>query len=68
MPLIDAHVHAARRPTLKESWTEWAARFGKNVPLDELYDDVYKLGKRITKSVALLFFGLGGYREEGQVA
>lgn len=37
-PLIDAHVHAARRPTLKESWTEWAERFGKNVPLAELYD------------------------------
>lgn len=38
LPLIDAHVHAARRPTLKESWTEWARRFGKNVPLDDLYD------------------------------
>jgi len=39
VPLVDAHVHAARRPTLKESWIEWAERFGKDVPLDELYDD-----------------------------
>ncbi len=37
-PLIDAHVHAARRPTLKEAWTEWAERFGKDVPLAGLYD------------------------------
>jgi predicted TIM-barrel fold metal-dependent hydrolase len=36
--LIDAHVHAARRPTLKDAWTEWAERFGKNVPLAELYN------------------------------
>jgi predicted TIM-barrel fold metal-dependent hydrolase len=37
-PLIDAHVHAARRPTLKDAWTEWAERFGKDVPLAGLYD------------------------------
>jgi uncharacterized protein len=37
IPLIDAHVHAARLPTLKESWREWAARYGSPALLD-LYD------------------------------
>lgn len=39
IPLIDAHVHAARLPTLKLEWREWAQNFGKGVPLDELYDN-----------------------------
>ena len=39
IPLIDAHVHAARLPTLKLEWREWAQNFGKDVPLDDLYDD-----------------------------
>ena len=39
IPLIDAHVHAARLPTLKSSWKEWADRFGADVPLNELYDE-----------------------------
>jgi predicted TIM-barrel fold metal-dependent hydrolase len=39
IPLIDAHIHAARLPTLKSSWKEWAERFGANVPLSELYDE-----------------------------
>ena len=26
--LVDAHVHAARLPTLKDSWREWAAHYG----------------------------------------
>lgn len=38
VPLIDAHVHAARLPTLKQSWRDWAEQFGTGVPLDELYD------------------------------
>lgn len=38
IPLIDAHIHAARLPTLKASWKDWAARYGKNVPMAELYD------------------------------
>jgi predicted TIM-barrel fold metal-dependent hydrolase len=38
IPFVDAHVHAARLPTLKSSWKEWADRFGANVPLSELYD------------------------------
>ncbi len=37
--LVDAHVHAARLPTLKASWKEWAEHFGKEVPLDDLYDE-----------------------------
>lgn len=40
IPLIDAHVHAARLPTLKLEWREWAQNFGRGVPLDELYDGV----------------------------
>ena len=36
--VIDAHVHAARLPTLKQSWKDWANHFGKEVPLDDLYD------------------------------
>ena len=39
IPLIDAHVHAARLPTLKLEWREWAKNFGKDVPLDDLYDE-----------------------------
>jgi predicted TIM-barrel fold metal-dependent hydrolase len=38
IPLIDAHVHAARLPTLKQSWRDWAARFG-SPSLMELYDE-----------------------------
>ena len=37
IPLIDAHVHAARQPTLKASWRDWAARYGSSSLL-ELYD------------------------------
>lgn len=39
IPLIDAHVHAARLPTLRESWKDWSERYGRNVPLTELYDE-----------------------------
>ena len=39
IPLIDAHIHAARRPTLKAPWIEWAEHFGKDVPLSDLYDE-----------------------------
>jgi uncharacterized protein len=35
--LVDAHVHAARLPTLKDSWREWAAHYGSPSLLD-LYD------------------------------
>jgi hypothetical protein len=38
IPLIDAHVHAARLPTLKDSWREWAAQYG-SPSLLELYDE-----------------------------
>ena len=26
--LVDAHVHAARLPTYKQAWHDWAQRFG----------------------------------------
>ena len=38
IPLVDAHVHAARLPTLPESWRDWAARYG-SPSLLELYDE-----------------------------
>lgn len=38
IPLIDAHVHAARLPTLKRSWRDWADRYGSPALLD-LYDE-----------------------------
>lgn len=38
VPLIDAHVHAARLPTLKASWKEWAERYGTPALFD-LYDE-----------------------------
>ena len=38
IPLVDAHVHAARLPTLPESWRDWAARYGSPSLLG-LYDE-----------------------------
>jgi predicted TIM-barrel fold metal-dependent hydrolase len=38
IPLIDAHVHAVRLPTIKRSWKEWADRYG-TPGLYDLYDD-----------------------------
>lgn len=38
IPLVDAHVHAVRLPTIKESWKEWADRYGAP-GLYDLYDD-----------------------------
>ncbi|HEU5331775.1 MAG TPA: amidohydrolase family protein [Actinocrinis sp.] len=37
-PLIDVHLHAARLPTLKLAWQQWAQRFGDSGVLDEVYD------------------------------
>ena len=36
-PLIDAHVHAARLPTLKPAWRAWADQFGDTSVLEEVY-------------------------------
>jgi uncharacterized protein len=36
-PLIDAHVHAARLPTLKSAWKAWADQFGDAATLAEVY-------------------------------
>ena len=38
-PLIDVHLHAARLPTLKPSWTQWAHDFGDREVLDRVYDE-----------------------------
>jgi len=38
LPLVDAHLHPARRPTLKVSWQQWALQFGSGIPFDDLYD------------------------------
>ncbi|MGW2314265.1 amidohydrolase family protein [Actinomadura luteofluorescens] len=38
-PLIDAHVHAARLPTLRPAWRRWAEEFGSSHPWQDLYDE-----------------------------
>jgi uncharacterized protein len=38
LPLIDAHVHAARLPTLKPAWNVWAQDFGDAAVLGQVYD------------------------------
>jgi uncharacterized protein len=38
LPLVDAHLHPARRPTLKVSWQQWALELGRGIPFDDLYD------------------------------
>jgi uncharacterized protein len=37
-PLVDVHLHAARLPTLKPAWHEWAQGFGDAAVLDRVYD------------------------------
>ena len=37
-PLIDVHLHAARLPTLKPAWQQWAHDFGDRSILGEVYD------------------------------
>ncbi len=36
--LIDAHLHAARLPTLKRAWQQWARDFGDPAVLSRVYD------------------------------
>ena len=37
-PLIDVHLHPARRPTVKVAWDEWARDFGAAGQVNSLYD------------------------------
>ncbi|MFI0445483.1 amidohydrolase family protein [Actinomadura sp. 6N118] len=37
-PLVDAHVHAARLPTLRPAWRDWAEQLGSSHPWQDLYD------------------------------
>jgi predicted TIM-barrel fold metal-dependent hydrolase len=37
-PLVDAHLHPARLPTIKPAWRTWASGFGDAALLDRLYD------------------------------
>jgi hypothetical protein len=37
-PLVDAHLHAARLPTLKQGWHDWAQGFGDAAALARVYD------------------------------
>lgn len=39
IPIIDAHLHPARIPTLKPSMEQWAPRFDRSTPVQELYDE-----------------------------
>jgi uncharacterized protein len=38
LPLVDVHLHAARLPTLKQAWREWAHGYGDASVLGPLYD------------------------------
>jgi len=37
-PLIDVHLHAARLPTLKPAWRQWAHDFGGATLIERVYD------------------------------
>jgi hypothetical protein len=37
-PLVDAHMHPARLPTLKPAWRRWAADYGDTAALGRVYD------------------------------
>ncbi len=39
IPLIDAHIHAARLPTVKVRWELWADLFGKGEDIRRLYNE-----------------------------
>ena len=39
LPLADVHLHAARLPTLKPAWREWADAFGDAAVLRRVYDE-----------------------------
>jgi hypothetical protein len=39
LPLADVHLHAARLPTLKPAWREWADGFGDATVLRRVYDE-----------------------------
>ncbi|MBO1330142.1 amidohydrolase family protein [Streptomyces sp. VRA16 Mangrove soil] len=38
LPLIDVHLHAARIPTLKPAWRQWAHDFGGAGVMERVYD------------------------------
>ena len=38
LPLVDVHLHAARLPTLKTAWKQWAHDFGGGTMMDRVYD------------------------------
>ncbi len=39
LPLVDVHLHAARLPTLKQAWQDWARDFGDAAVLRRVYDE-----------------------------
>jgi predicted TIM-barrel fold metal-dependent hydrolase len=61
--LVDAHVHAARLPTLKPAWRQWARDFGDAEVFDRVYDadgaldparfDAYLAGEGVDVALAL---------------
>ena len=38
LPLVDAHLHVARLPTLKRAWKDWADEFGDEQALRQVHD------------------------------
>ena len=63
MPLVDAHIHAARLPTLKPAWKEWAHEFGDVAAMEQVYDpggtvnparfDAYLAGQGVDTALVL---------------
>ena len=63
MPLVDVHIHAARLPTLKPAWKEWAREFGDTATMEQVYDpggtvnparfDEYLAGQGVDKALVL---------------
>src|ERR1700745_2484974 len=56
MPLVDVHLHAARRPTLKLPWDTWVQGFADGDVMARLYDSA---GAVIPASFDALLAGEG---------
>jgi predicted TIM-barrel fold metal-dependent hydrolase len=62
-PLVDVHVHAARLPTVKPAWMQWAGEFGDAATIAKVYDadgaidpvrfDAYLAGEGVDAALAL---------------
>jgi uncharacterized protein len=63
LPLVDVHLHAARLPTLKLAWHQWARDFGSSATVKQVYDpdgtvdprrfDEYLSGEGVDKALLM---------------